>query len=139
MSNAISAQGTLVERAPQATPTAFVVIDNMMDVTPPSLARNALETTSHNDIEEAYVMGIRRKGTLGFSLGWLQSGASHGIASGLVKAWIDNDRSIWRITYPDNSKIVFSGFVSNIAPSAPVDDVLMADVEVRPTGTATFA
>jgi hypothetical protein len=138
MSNAISAQGTILERAPQATPTAFVVVANLMDLTPPPLTRKPLDTTAHSDLEEQFVVGIRRKGEMSMKLGFLMSETSHGATSGLVKAWMDGDRSIYRITFPDATKWVFSGYVTNVGPAAPVDDLLVADVSIRPTNTMSY-
>jgi len=135
MSDAISAQGTLVQRAPVATPTAFATIGNLHAITPPSLTRNPIETTSHNDPEDSYVVGIRRRGELSFNIGFLPSGASHGIASGLEKAWLDGTRDIWKVLFPDGGIWTFSGYITNISPSAPIDEELTADVTIRPTGT----
>lgn len=137
--NAISAQGTLIARAPQATPSTFTTIGELRDITPPPLMRNPIETTAHNDIEEHFIVGIRRKGELQFQIGWVPTLATHDHLTGLIKAWKDGTRDIYKITYPDNSTWTFSGFVTNVGPSAPVDDGLVADITIRPTNTMTFA
>jgi len=138
MPDAISAQGTLVARAPAATPTVFTTIAELRDITPPPLTRNPIETTSHNEAEESFVVGIRRKGEFTFSIGYVGSLATHNEATGLTKAWLDGSRDIYKITFPDNTIWLFSGYVTNIAPSAPVDDGLTADVTIRPTGIMTI-
>jgi hypothetical protein len=126
-SNAISAQGTLVSR--NGTDIA-----ELRDITPPALSRNPIETTMHNSEDDSYVVGIRRKGTLDLSLGFLPSGdATHNPVAGLMKAWADGSKDRYEITFPDGGKWIFSGFVTNIAASAPVDDGLTADVSIRPT------
>jgi len=139
MPQAISAQGTLIARAPQATPSVFTTIGELRDITPPPLMRNPIETTSHNEQEESFVVGIRRKGEMTFAVGFVPSIASHDHLTGITKSWLDGSRDIWRITYPDNSVWLFSGYVTNIGPAAPVDDGLTADITVRPTGLMTFA
>ena len=68
MSDALSAQGTLIARAPAATPTVFTTIAELRDITPPPLTRNPIETTSHNEDEESFVVGIKRKGDNSFGL-----------------------------------------------------------------------
>lgn len=138
MPQAISAQGTLIARAPQATPTVFATIGELRNITPPPLTRNPIETTSHNETEESFVVGIARKGEMTFQIGFVPGLASHDHLTGLTKSWKDGARDIWKITYPDNTKWLFSGYVTNIAPSAPVDDGLVADVTVRPTGLMEF-
>jgi tail tube protein len=135
---AISAQGTLIARAPAATPTVFTTIGDLRDITPPPLMRNPIETTSHNDSEETFVVGIKRKGELQFTIGFVPGHATHDELTGLIKAWNDGSRDIYKITYPDGTQWLFSGFVTNVGPSAPVDDGLTADVTIRPTHVMTF-
>lgn len=139
MPDALSAQGTLIARAPAATPDTFTTIAELRDITPPPLMRNAIETTSHNESEESFVVGIRRKGDMSFQLGFVPDGATHDHLTGLTKAWLDGSRDIYKVTYPDGTQWLFSGYVTNIGPSAPVDDGLVADVTIRPTGVMTFA
>lgn len=137
--NAISAQGTLIARSPSGGP--FVTVGELRDITPPPLSRNTIETTSHNEIEESFVVGIRRKGEMTFQVGFVPSGSvsGHDFVDGIIKSYIDGARDIWRITFPDTSVWLFSGFVSNVGPTAPVDDGLVADVTVRPTGLMAFS
>lgn len=139
MSNAISAQGTLLARAPAATPTVFTTIAELRDMSGPTMSRNEIETTPHNDTEEAFVMGIRRKGDMTFTIGYLPGDPTHDELTGLMKALIDNSRDIYRLTFPEGSQWLFSGYVKGINPSMPVDDGLTAEVTIRPTGTMSFA
>jgi hypothetical protein len=127
MSNAISAHGTIVERN-------GVEIGELRDITPPALTRNTFDTTTQNDDDDSYVVGIRRKGELSFTINFLQSGeVSHGAVSGLLAAYLNGSKDLYKITFPDSSYWMFSGFLSNIAPKAPVDGELSADVTIRPT------
>jgi len=143
MSQGISAQGTLLARSvdplwPPAAPVGgavtFVEIAELRDITPPALTRNALETTNHNDDDDSYIVGIRRHGELGVNINFLPDTPTHDHLTGLQKSWADGTRDIYRLTYPDGTQWLFSGFVTNFAPAAPVDDVLSADVSIRPTG-----
>lgn len=128
MSNAISAQGTIIHRA--GTPIA-----ELRDITPPPLTRNPIERTNHNDPDASFIVGIRRKGELQFELGFLPSGeATHNNVAGLMKAWSDGSNDLYRIAFPDGANWYFSGFVTNISPSAPVDDGLTASVSIQPSG-----
>ena len=131
-SNGISAHGTLISR--NGTPIA-----ELRDITPPPLSRNPLETTTHNSDDDSYVVGIRRKGTLDMNVNFLPSGeATHDAIAGLMKAWADGSKDEYLIEYPDGATWLFSGFVSNIAPTAPVDGVLSADISIRPSGGQIF-
>jgi hypothetical protein len=143
MSEGISAQGTLIARSPDPNwpddnpvggSVTFVEIAELTDITPPELSRNAIETTSHNQEDDRFIVGIRRHGELSFSVNFVPNDATHDHLTGLQQAWFDGERNIYRLTYPDGSKWLFSGYVTNVAPKAPVDDKLAADVTVRPTG-----
>jgi hypothetical protein len=138
MSNAISAQGTLIARKPAGS-GVYTDIAELRDITPPPLTRNPIETTSHNELEESFVVGIRRKGELQFSLGFVPSLPSHDALVGLTKSWLDGAKDSWRITYPDGSVWIFDGYVTAIGAAAPVDDGLAADITIRPTGLMSFA
>ena len=132
MSNAISAHGTLVKRN-------GTTIGEMRDITMPALTRNTFETTNQNDDDDSYIVGVRRKGDLSFSINFLPSGdATHGKASGLIKAWVDGSKDLWSGHYPDGSVWYCSGFLTNVSPKAPVDGSLSADVTVKLTNAFVF-
>ncbi len=135
---AISAQGTLIYRAPAATPTAFVEIGDLHAITPPPLNRNSIETTSHAETDASFIVGIRRMGAFTFQIGFNPTTPSHGTASGLMKAWEDGSRDVYKVVYPTGNFWVFSGSVTNMGPSAPVDEQLVADVTIQPTGSHIF-
>lgn len=135
----ISAQGTLIARGPNTPPTiTFTEIAELRDITPPALTRNALETTTHNEDDDAYIVGIRRHGDLTMQMNFVPDNATQDHLTGLQKAWYDGTCDIYRLTFPDGTAWVFSGYVTNIAPDAPVDDVLTAEVTIRPTGQHMF-
>ena len=127
MPEGFSAQGTIIERsidpswppqAPVGGSVSFSAIAELRDITPPALTRNELETTTHNEEDDAYLVGIRRHGTMTFMVNFVPDNASHDEATGLQQAWLDGTRDIYRITYPDGTRWIFSGFVTNFAPSA---------------------
>lgn len=147
MTFGISAQGTVVavspdpnwpDAAPQGGSVTFVDIAELGDLTPPGLTRNPIETTTHNQLDDRYIVGIRRHGELQMNLNFIPSDPTHDGDTGLQKKWFDGSRDIYRITYPDGATWIFSGFVINFEPDAPVDDRLSADVTIRPTGSHIF-
>ncbi len=129
----ISAQGTLLARQTNGA-GAFTDVSELRDFTPPALSRNALETTTHNEDDDAYIPGIRRHGDMTFTLNFVPDDATQDHTTGLQKSWFDGSRDVYRITFPDGTMWLFSGYVTNFAPDAPVDDVLTVEVTVRPTG-----
>lgn len=143
----ISAQGTIVRRSidpnwpddsPQGGVVAFEDIAELGNIKPPQKTRKEIETTVHNSNDERVIVGIRRKGGMTINLNFLPSNASHDHLTGLQQAWDDGSRDIYQIEYPDGSGETFSGYVTNIGPSAPVDDKLSADVTIKPTNHSEF-
>src|SRR4051812_44863276 len=127
-SHGISAHGTLITRN-------GVVIGELRDITPPPLSRKTIETTTQNSSDDSYVVGIRRKGELSFTVSFLPSGdATHGSLTGLVKAWNDGSKDLYLLTFPDGATWQFSGYVTDVAPTAPTDGALEAKISVRPSG-----
>jgi len=132
MSEAITSTGTLVKRNGTA-------IGELRDITMPALTRNTFDTSNQNDLDDSYVLGIRRKGDLSFGINFLPSGdGTHDRQTGLIKAWVDGSKDLWTATYPDGSGWACSGYVTNIAPTAPVDGALQANVTVKLTNAFVF-
>lgn len=127
-SNGISAHGTIIKRNNTA-------IAELKDITPPPLSRNPIETSTHNSDDDSYVVGIRRKGELQFQMNFLPSGeATHDANTGLLDAWATGSKDKYEILFPDGAIWMFSGFVTNIAPTQPVDGAQEASVSIRPSG-----
>ena len=132
MSVAISSHGTLVKRN-------SVTIGELRDITPPALTRNTFETSNQADSDESFVVGIRRRGDLQFTVNWLQSGeTTHGTVSGLLKAFTDGSKDLWTVTFPDGSAWNASGFLTNLAIKSPVEGEQSADVTVKLTNAMTM-
>jgi hypothetical protein len=132
--NALSAHGTLLYRQSQGA-GPFNVVGELRDISGPELSRNPIEVTAHNDVEEHFVMGIRRKGEVSLQVGFNLTDTSH---VGLRDSWEAGDRDVWRIDFTDGSQWLFSGFVQTLGPQMPVDDAFLMDVTIRPTNTMTF-
>lgn len=131
-SNGISAHGTIIKRNGTA-------IAELKDITPPPLTRNPIDTTTHNSDDDSYVVGIRRKGELQFMVNWLPSGeATHDANTGLLDAWATGSKDEYQILFPDGAVWLFSGFVTNIAPTQPVDGAQEASISIRPSGGQVF-
>jgi hypothetical protein len=134
----MSAQGTLLARAPLATPTVFTPIAALRGLTPPALTRNPIETTNHNNLDDSYIVGIRRHGEMTASVSFLPAHGSHDHLTGLQKAWHAGTRDLYQITFPDGTVWEFAAYVTNISPDAPTDDLLSAEVTFRPSGAHTW-
>jgi hypothetical protein len=137
MSSALESHGTLLARAPTATPTTFTTIAELKGITPPPLGRNTFDVTPQQDNIDAFVPGgvLRRNGNLVFGLNWLPTDASHDHLTGILFSMRNKNKDGFRVTYPDASTWILSGYVTNYAPAiANVEGPLLAQIEIRPSG-----
>lgn len=132
--SALGSHGTLIARAPAASPGTFTTIGELLDVTPPELMRNSFDATAQADNIDGFVMGVLRRGELTFSINFLPANATHDQLTGLYASIIAKTKDGFKVTYPDATTWVVSGFVSKISPKDPLDNVRTADVGVRPSG-----
>jgi hypothetical protein len=108
MSNAVTATGILVKRAPFASPTAFVTVGEITEVDPGGKSRNKIETSTHNDGSESHVLGILRQGDPTLKINYVGSEATH-VA---IQADIDNNvKNYWQILFPSGVSRTGPGYV----------------------------
>ena len=136
MTLAISSHGTLVLRAPAATPAVFTAIAELGDVTPPELSRNEFDATTQDKNIDSYVLGVLRRGAMTLSLNFLGTDASHDHLTGLIKAHTTEPPPVdgYKITFPDGLVWVASGQCKGVSLKAPVDGKMSADVTIRFSG-----
>lgn len=133
MSDALGSHGTLIAR--EISAGNFVTIGELGDLTPPALQRPTTEVTPQNDEIDAYVVGVMRRGDVTFPINFLPTNATHNHTSGLIKAMADKALDGYRVTWKDATTWIFSGYVTNFAPSAPArEGATTADVTIRPSG-----
>lgn len=139
--NVLSGHGTLIARAPTATPTVFTTIAELGDVTPPELHRNEFDASSQQDNIDSYILGMLRRGQLKVPLNFIPTNATHDHLTGLYKALNTEPPPYegYKLTYPEGTQMVFSGQVQSIIPTAPVDGKLSAQVTIRLSGRMSIA
>lgn len=130
----ISSHGTLVA-TDKAVPGNFVTIAELIEIGPPPLTRPSSEITPHQDNIDSYVVGVRRRGELTLGINFLGTNATHDESAGLIKAWGDGTLDGYRLTFKDGTIWIFSGYVTNVAPTTPVrEGSQAASVTIRPSG-----
>jgi hypothetical protein len=139
MTTPISAHGTLIARAPAATPAVFTTIAELGDFTLPEMTRNEFDASVHNRNIDNYVLGILRRGAMTFPFNFIPTDPTQDHLTGLYKAIIDNAIDGYRVTLSDGTPWIMSGQVQAIKPTAPVDGKLTADVTLRFSGYMSIA
>jgi len=128
MSLAVSTTGILVKRATVAAPTTFVTVSELTSVTPPGKSRNKIETTTHNDGSESFVLGMMRQKDMSFRINWLPEDATHDT---IMDDLDGNVRAVWQVAFPSGITITAQGRVQRFEPAdAPPDAAQQADVNI---------
>lgn len=140
MTLAISGHGTKISRAAAATPTVFTEIAEIGDLDLPELSRNIFDATTQNRNIDAKVLGVLRRSELTIALNFLPTDATHDHLTGLYAAIITEPPPVdgYKFTFPTGTVWVMSGQIAKIAPKAPVDGKLSADVTFAFSGPFTI-
>lgn len=136
MSNAVSTTGILVRRATLAAPTVFTTIGEIVSVTPPGFSRNKIETTTHNDGAESYVLGILRQRDPAFRINWVGTDATHDL---IVDDLMNNTKAVWQVSMPSGITLTGEGRVSRFEPvEAGLDAAQQVDCGIAWAGPVTL-
>lgn len=135
MSEAVSTTGILVRRALLATPTTFVTIGEITAVTPPGFSRNKIETTTHNEGAESYVLGILRQKDPSFTINWVGTNTTH---EDILDDLMNNTKNVWQVSFPSGITMTGEARVQRFEPEdAPVDARQGAGVTLAWAGPIT--
>lgn len=99
--NAVIGTGILLKAGDGAVPEVFTTIAEIVTLKPPALSRNEIDTSAHNDSEEAKLLGMLRKGQVTGMLNWRPLEATHkSTGNGMLADILVNKKRNWRITMP---------------------------------------
>lgn len=103
MSNAIDSTGILLQAGDGGNPEQWTTVAEIVALKPPSLSRNEIDVTNHNEGQEAKILGLLRKGQCTGTLNWLPQDATHSdLGAGIFADILSNRKRNWRIVYPPN-------------------------------------
>jgi hypothetical protein len=101
MSDAIIGTGILLKAGDGESPEVFTTVAEIVSLKPPQLSRNEIDVSTHNEGEEAKILGMLRKGQVTGTLNWLPTNATHSeTGEGILADILGNVKRNWRITYP---------------------------------------
>lgn len=119
MSNAVTTTGILVQRAPFATPAAYVTIGEITEVDPGGMSRNKIETSTHNDGSESHVLGLLRQTDPTLKINYVASDSTH---INILADIASNIKNYWRILFPSSKVRYGAAYVQMFKfDVAPVD------------------
>lgn len=148
-SQAIFAQGTLIQLGDDATPTeGFTTIAEAKSIDGPGFDTDDIDVTTHDGSQggHEYIAGLKEWGELSFDINFNPTITNHSAASGLLARYMEDGdkRHNFRLKFPDASVAsgvvwLLPGYVKSFSINAPVDDVLSASVAIKVASRPTLA
>lgn len=119
--------------------TAWVTIGQVIDLGGPTLARNAIDSTTRDvpNYWRTFLRGYKDAGELTFNVAYDPSLATHGSATGLIGDFNQDSGTIFaafRMEFPDATESTFDGFLTGFEETGDLDALLTADVTVKISG-----
>lgn len=137
MSNAVPTTGILVKRADIGTPTDFTTIAEITKVSPPGYSRNKIETSTHNDGSESYILGILRQKDPNFDINYVADDATH---EAILADMLANTKAQWQFEFPSGITLTGPARVQTFQiADAPVDGAQQANVALAWAGPVVQA
>lgn len=145
---AIHAWGTQLLLGDGAVPEVFAVISELKSVPIPQAERPRIDASTHdNDADtREYVPNLSDLPALTFEINWLPNDPTHDEITGLNSLQRSGQTANFKVRLNDrvgtgvNAKVIsFPASVPNFAPSAPVDNLYTASVQLQPSAVATYA
>ncbi len=113
----------------------FVTIGEITKVGPPGFSRNKIETSTHNDGTESYILGILRQKDASFTINYVGADTTH---LAMLNDMLNNIKANWKVLFP--SAVQFDGLARlqmfQLA-DAPVDGAQQADMSICWAGPVT--
>lgn len=118
----------------------YLAIGQVRDITGPELLSESIETTAHDDNENnhrTFIAGLNDLGDLSFEIAFDPDSTGH--------SWLVNTArgayNTFRLIFPDGGATTwtFSGILTSLSPSLPVDGLLSADVTIKCSGQLTIS
>jgi predicted secreted protein len=122
--------------------TVYSTIAQIVDISGPSMSRNAIDATTRDSTEywREFLKGFKDAGEITFNLMYDPALAGHsGTAGILADFYADSTIPAWRMQLPGSRNYTFRGFSTAFEVGAPLDDALAVDLTVKVTGKVTIS
>lgn len=135
--NAKTGHGVLFKIENGDSPAVFTSIGEVTSVTPPAIARDAIDATHTASPEKwrEFIAGLKDGGEASADINFVPGSVGHGL---LMDQLDLDDASVCQITFPDGSMFDFSAILTGYQPSVPIDDKMTATVTFKVSGKPVF-
>lgn len=115
-----------------AASATFQTVAEIIKVTPPGYSRNKIETSTHNDGTESYILGILRQSDAALGVNYIAADATH-IA--LLSDIQNNQVANWKVLLPSGVQLDGPGRIQMFKlADAGIDGAQQADLAITWSG-----
>ena len=136
-SNALEAQGMLIQIGNGASPQVFTTISEIKTFSGPTGSAAVIDVTDLSSTAKEKRMGLADEGQLSFTINYIPDNTQHTL---LRTRRASRDETDFKMVFTDDSPSTtwsFSAFVTGFAVSGAVDNVVEANVTLEITGSIT--
>lgn len=115
----------------------FASVGKIRDLTPPPLARDAVESTDMESPERwrEFVGGLKDGGEVSFDITFDPGSTENTAFAGDLN---DDSAGYYKIIFPDTTEWGFSALMTGYEPTAPIGDLMTATCTFKLTGKPGF-
>ncbi|WHX19830.1 phage tail tube protein [Streptomyces malaysiensis subsp. malaysiensis] len=132
----LDAFGTQLQRGDGGSPETFTAIANATSITPPALARETLDVTSHGSPDQwrEYLGGLKDGGEVSIDINY-----DPRLHDTLVEDFNDPNPRNYKVVWPGTlGNWAFAAVLTSFEPEAPHDDKLAASLTFQVSGKPTL-
>lgn len=142
-SNAIRAQGTLLQIGDGGSPENFTTVAEVLDLEGPALATSTIDVThqsSPGDYDE-WIAGPKTGGNVTFEVNYNPQDGTHNASTGILADFVSGVRRNWRMLFPDTpaTQWSFAAIVETVRPIAQIRGQLRLAISLKVSGQPTLA
>jgi len=111
----------------------FTSLGDLVDFTPPTKTRETKDATHHGVANRVrkYVGGMRDLGEAGFVLHFEKGGDTE---TALNADYMNDNAVSYTVIYPGGEEDTFLGFITELSPATPLDDVMKISGKIKLSG-----
>jgi predicted secreted protein len=135
-----TAKGTTMEISDNASPLVYAAIAQVRSITGPTVKPKIQDITTHDTAGfwSRKIATLIEAGTLSFEINFDHAQATHAFTTGLWNQMIGLIKSGFRNVFPNAAgTLTYLGYVAMHEFAAPVDNVLIAKIQLQITDAIT--
>lgn len=139
-SNAMLGYGTILQMEKPDSPTVWLDLDEIFNVTPPSSETDQVDVTHMRSPgrRREFIDGLTDGGECSFEMNYIPGSDADDLLNAILDTAAGTSRRRnWRIVYPNSVTHTFYGNLQTYEPDVPTDDKMTATVTIKVSGAVT--